>query len=145
MKLQTLRMYVICKYLLSCRKASKLRILANYFSIIRHFFPAKSNKSQKNLRGLFSYKRINLYYVKWVPRHYGIARPQISERREGLQIWRVATNGSSGQPKRGHLTGWGWVGRWPNASPQSQHFTKCYTGPQTWRALVNTIMNLQVP
>jgi len=31
-------------------------------------------------------------HVKWVPCHHGIARPQVADGREGLQIQRVAEN-----------------------------------------------------
>jgi hypothetical protein len=31
-------------------------------------------------------------YVKWVPCHHGMARPQVVDVGEGLQIWRVAVN-----------------------------------------------------
>jgi hypothetical protein len=30
--------------------------------------------------------------VKWVPCHHGMARPQVADRGDGLQIWRVAAN-----------------------------------------------------
>jgi hypothetical protein len=30
--------------------------------------------------------------VKWVPCHHGMARPQVADRGEGLQIWRTAAN-----------------------------------------------------
>jgi hypothetical protein len=30
--------------------------------------------------------------VKWVPCHHGMARPQVADGGEGLQIWRVAAN-----------------------------------------------------
>jgi hypothetical protein len=28
----------------------------------------------------------------WVPCHHGMARPQVADGADGLQIWRVATN-----------------------------------------------------
>jgi hypothetical protein len=33
-----------------------------------------------------------LNHVKWVPCHHGMARPQVADGGEGLQIWRVAAN-----------------------------------------------------
>jgi hypothetical protein len=33
-----------------------------------------------------------LVHVSWVPYHDGIARPQIADGGDGLQIWRVAAN-----------------------------------------------------
>jgi hypothetical protein len=30
--------------------------------------------------------------VKWVHCHHGMARPQVADRGDGLQIWRVAAN-----------------------------------------------------
>jgi hypothetical protein len=32
------------------------------------------------------------FHVKWVPCHHGMARPQVADGGEGLQIWRVAAN-----------------------------------------------------
>jgi hypothetical protein len=32
------------------------------------------------------------FHVKWVPFHHGMARPQVMDRGNGLQIWRVAAN-----------------------------------------------------
>jgi hypothetical protein len=32
------------------------------------------------------------FHVKWVPCHHGVARPQVADRGDGLQIWRVAAN-----------------------------------------------------
>jgi hypothetical protein len=47
----------------------------------------------------FTFKKIRLLvqikvysHVKWVPCHHGMARPQVADGREGLQIWRVAVN-----------------------------------------------------
>jgi hypothetical protein len=31
-------------------------------------------------------------HVKWVPCHHGMARPQVADRGDGLQIWRVVAN-----------------------------------------------------
>jgi hypothetical protein len=31
-------------------------------------------------------------HVKWVPCHHGMARPQVADGVDGLQIWRVAAN-----------------------------------------------------
>jgi hypothetical protein len=31
-------------------------------------------------------------HVKWVPCHHGMARPQVADGGDGLQIWRVAAN-----------------------------------------------------
>jgi hypothetical protein len=33
-----------------------------------------------------------LFHVKWVPYHQGMARPQVANGKEGLQIRRVAVN-----------------------------------------------------
>jgi hypothetical protein len=32
------------------------------------------------------------FYVRWVPRHHGMARPQVADGGDDLQIWRVAAN-----------------------------------------------------
>jgi hypothetical protein len=31
-------------------------------------------------------------HVKWVPCHHGMARPQVADGGDGLQMWRVAAN-----------------------------------------------------
>jgi hypothetical protein len=31
-------------------------------------------------------------HVKWVPCHHGMAHPQVVDRGDSLQIWRVAAN-----------------------------------------------------
>jgi hypothetical protein len=31
-------------------------------------------------------------HVRWVPCHHGMARPQVADGGDGLQIWRVAAN-----------------------------------------------------
>jgi hypothetical protein len=58
-------------------------------------------------------------HVKWFPCHHGMARPQVADRGDGLQIWRVAANilnkGSRTADSR-------WssslgVGRWANNTP----------------------------
>jgi hypothetical protein len=33
-----------------------------------------------------------LYHVRWVPCHHGMARPQVADGGDGLQVWRVAAN-----------------------------------------------------
>jgi len=37
---------------------------------------------------------INATHVKWVPCHRGIARPQVTDGGDGLQIWKVAADTS---------------------------------------------------
>jgi hypothetical protein len=36
--------------------------------------------------------RKTLTHVKWVHCHHGMARPRVADRRDGLQIWKVAAN-----------------------------------------------------
>jgi hypothetical protein len=31
-------------------------------------------------------------HVRWVPCHHGMARPQVADGGDGLQIWRVVVN-----------------------------------------------------
>jgi hypothetical protein len=56
--------------------------------------------------------------VKWVPCHHGMARPQVADGGEDLQIWRVAVNILN---KQSRTTDKGWpsslgVGRGANNS-----------------------------
>jgi hypothetical protein len=53
----------------------------------------------------------NTIHVRWVPCHHGMARPQVADGGDGLQIWRVAANilnKQSRQPTRGGLPDWGF-------------------------------------
>jgi hypothetical protein len=44
-------------------------------------------------------------HVKWVPCHHGMARPQVADGGDGLQIWRVAANIFNKQSRTGDR-GW---------------------------------------
>jgi hypothetical protein len=37
-------------------------------------------------------KKNDFFTKKWVPCHHGMARPQVADGGEGLQIWRIAAN-----------------------------------------------------
>jgi hypothetical protein len=34
----------------------------------------------------------NCHHVRWVPYHHGVARPQVADGGDALQVWRVAAN-----------------------------------------------------
>jgi hypothetical protein len=36
--------------------------------------------------------RMKIFHFKWVPCHHSMARPQVADGGDGLQIWRVAAN-----------------------------------------------------
>jgi hypothetical protein len=58
-------------------------------------------------------------HVKWVPCHHGMARPQVADGGDGLQIWRVAANILNKQSRtadRGWSSSLG-VRRWANNPP----------------------------
>jgi len=61
---------------------------------------------------------------------HGMARPRIADGGHGIQIWRVAANILIKQFRAAEM---GW----------SSNFV--LYSPQTWRAVVNTVMNLRVP
>jgi hypothetical protein len=57
-------------------------------------------------------------HVRWVPCHHGMARPQVADGGNGLQIWKVAENILN---KHSRTADEGWfsylgVGRWANNS-----------------------------
>jgi hypothetical protein len=57
--------------------------------------------------------------VKWVHRHYGMARPRVADRGDGLQVWRVAANILNKQSRTAD-SGWSsslGVGRGANNPP----------------------------
>jgi hypothetical protein len=41
------------------------------------------------VRILERYSMVHCFHVKWVPCRHGVARPQVADGGEGLQIWRV--------------------------------------------------------
>jgi hypothetical protein len=41
---------------------------------------------------LIYFNETTWHYVKWVHCHHSMVHPRVSDRGEGLQIWRVATN-----------------------------------------------------
>jgi hypothetical protein len=54
-----------------------------------------------------------MVHVRWVPCHYGLARPQVADGGDGLQIWRVPENMLNKQSRTAKRDGppaWG-VGR----------------------------------
>jgi hypothetical protein len=53
-------------------------------------------------------------HVKWVPCHHGMARPQVADGGDGLQIWRGAANILNKQSRTADSLG---VGRWANNPP----------------------------
>jgi len=66
-----------------------------------------------------SQKHVTGRHVSWVPCHHGVARPQVADGGEGLQIWRVATNVLNKQPRtadKGWFSSLGGEGRANNPS-----------------------------
>jgi hypothetical protein len=48
----------------------------------------------------------NFRYVRWVPCHHGMARPQVADGGDALQFWRQAAN-ILNKPTRGGPPAWG--------------------------------------
>jgi hypothetical protein len=92
------------------------------------------NESKGSLTFLIT-RGIKFNHVRWVPCHHGMARPQVADGGNDLQIWRVAANilkSSSGQPTRGCPPAWGLgVGL---TTPHLKNFlvTKIHKKPRTW-------------
>jgi len=59
---------------------------------IRNSVSTKPKSMEQNLEKLIIAKVAKKFHVRWVPCHYGVARPQVADGGEGLQIWRVAAN-----------------------------------------------------
>jgi hypothetical protein len=60
--------------------------------------------------GPILYLRSRNSHVRWVPCHHGMARPQVADGGDGLQIWRVAANILNKQSRkadRGGPPSWG--------------------------------------
>jgi hypothetical protein len=95
-----------------------------------------------------AYSKIN--HVKWVPCHHGMARPQVADGGESLQIWRVAANILNNQSRtadKGCPPAWG-LGRGLTTLHRKERNTLrnvTKDGSYRWRALVNMVMNLRVP
>jgi hypothetical protein len=59
-------------------------------------------------------------HVKWVHCHHAMERPRVADRRDGIQIWRVAVNMLNKQSQTAD-SGWSsrlGVGRGANTPPQ---------------------------
>jgi hypothetical protein len=74
-------------------------------------------------------------HVKWFPCHHGMARPQVADGGDGLQIWRVAANilnKKSRTADKGWCSSLGVEHGANNSSPyKNKLFTKCQNGPRT--------------
>jgi hypothetical protein len=73
----------------------------------------------------FTAKKVTIFLshdesnIKWVPCHHGMARPQVADGGDSLQIWRVAANVLNKQPQTADR-GWSsslWVWRGANNPP----------------------------
>jgi hypothetical protein len=51
----------------------------------------------------------------------------------------------SRKPTKGEPAAWRVGGGLITSRHKNEHVTKCYTGRQIWRALMNTVTNLWVP
>jgi hypothetical protein len=82
---------------------------------VRNIFVLKTDVLLSGIWGV-----MHVYsHVKWVPCHHGMARPQVADGGDGLQIWRVAANISNKQSRtadRGGSSSLG-VGRGANNPP----------------------------
>jgi len=71
--------------------------------------------------------------------------PQVADRVDGLKVWRIAVNVLN---KQSWMADKGWPFRYEVnnfLTVKTQHVTKCYTGPCSWWAVANVVMNLWVP
>jgi hypothetical protein len=71
-------------------------------------------------------------HVKCVPCHHGMARPQVADGGDGLQIWRVAANILNKQWRtadRGCLPAWG-LGGLTTLIVEKQFVNKYFTQPR---------------
>jgi hypothetical protein len=95
---------------------------------------------------------IVMVHVKWVTCHHSMARPQVADGDEGLQIWRVAANILNKQSRtadRGWPSSLG-VGHRANNPPTVKSLICYETGTSlgrghqdrdSWQAVVNVVMN----
>jgi hypothetical protein len=73
--------------------------------------------------------------VKWVPCHHGMARPQVADGGDGLQIRRVAANILNKQSRtagKGFSSSWGLGVGLTTLALKNNIVTKCQKGPRTW-------------
>jgi hypothetical protein len=72
-----------------------LQLCVHLSSCLRQSVNKSVSKSVIYLLSTYSFNWLNLIIsiqVKWVPRHHGMARPQVADGGDGLQIWRLAAN-----------------------------------------------------
>jgi hypothetical protein len=90
------------------------------------------------------------FHVKWVPCHHGMGRPQVADRGDGLQIWRVAANILNKQSltaDRGDYPAWGLDGEL-TTTVKNCMLRSIYNrlgsaqNRDQWRTHVNTAMKL---
>jgi hypothetical protein len=83
----------------------------------------------------FLFCNMSVPHVRWVPCHHGMARPQVADGGNTLQVWRVAANILN---KNSRTADKGWpsslgVGRGANNSSVKNHLvTKPNMKPRNW-------------
>jgi hypothetical protein len=70
-----------------------LRNTIHYFFRLRDYFSSLMGLKNDRITEKANVKlHYSLSHVRWVPCHHGMARPQVVDGGDGLQIWRVAAN-----------------------------------------------------
>jgi hypothetical protein len=69
----------------------KFRLEFLFLSCIHIIFSTGSLEIRWSFRGLFK-DIISKVHVRWVPCHHGVARPQVANGGDALQVWRLAAN-----------------------------------------------------
>jgi hypothetical protein len=70
-----------------------------------------------------------VFHVRWVPCHHGMARSQVADGEDGLQIWRVAANLLNKQSRtadKGWSSSWGLGMGLKTPLHKNKLVTKCH-------------------
>jgi hypothetical protein len=81
---------------------------------------------------------------RWVPCHHGMARPQVADGGNTLQVWRVAANilnKRRGQPTRGGPRAWGLGVGLTTPRRKNKLVTKPNMKPRNWTDSLDTVLS----
>jgi hypothetical protein len=83
--------------------------------------------------------KLLIMHVRWVPCHHGMARPQVADGGDGLQIWRVAANILNKQSRTADKwwsLAWGLSVGLTTPPLKNKHVTEDHKKTRTWTGIL---------